>query len=37
MEWETFKFTEEPIEITNIITEPTNTSTRFIVYGNTRS
>lgn len=31
--WRKLKFSEDPVQITNIITEPANTSQRFIVYG----
>ncbi|CAD8059049.1 unnamed protein product [Paramecium primaurelia] len=31
--WEVFQFSEQAIEITNIITEPSNIGTRFIIYG----
>ena len=30
-----FKFSETPVEISNIITEPSNIATRFIIYGTT--
>ena len=35
LHWEEFFFSETPVEITNIITEPSNTATRFIIYGST--
>jgi len=31
------KISDEPIEVTNIITEPSNTAEKFIVYGRTKS
>lgn len=33
--WEKIKFYDRPVEITNIITEPTNVGTRFLAYGTT--
>lgn len=31
--WDTLQFAEYPIEVTNIIIEPTNTATNFVLYG----
>jgi len=31
--WQSLKISDEPIEVTNIITEPSNTAEKFIVYG----
>jgi hypothetical protein len=31
--WETLKISEDPIEVTNIITEPSNKAEKFMVYG----
>ena len=31
--WETLKISDEPVEITNIITEPSNIAEKFVVYG----
>jgi hypothetical protein len=33
LHWQSFTFSEDAVEITNIITEPSNTATRFIIYG----
>lgn len=35
MSWEVYQFSETPVEISNIITEPSNTGTKFIIYGTT--
>jgi len=35
LSWEEFTFSEEAIEVTNIIIEPSNTSQKFIIYGET--
>jgi hypothetical protein len=35
IDWWQFQFSETAVEITNIITEPSNTATRFILYGTT--
>lgn len=35
--WESFQFSEDPVEVTNILTEPSNTATRFVVYGTTQT
>ena len=33
MTWESYKFTETPFEVENIIIEPSNTGQHFIIYG----
>jgi hypothetical protein len=35
MTWETLTISEEPVEIRNIIIEPSNTAEKFIIYGRT--
>ncbi len=35
LSWEEFLFSEDKIEVTNIIIEPSNTSQKFIIYGET--
>jgi hypothetical protein len=33
--WETYRFSDKPVEVRNIITEPSNTAEKFVIYGRT--